>query len=138
MKETFEDRLTLYKENNAKHRQNWKKIHALQNYAKATEEIGIWEELELLIRFYLKGYLWQSQQQLLDDMLDHYQIDYTKWAVKDGWVKMQHFRGSMQKRGSQQLELWFEDLERKKVEAREKMPIYSKLERHKHIQMRFL
>lgn len=70
-------------------------------------------------------------------MLAHYKIDYTKWAVKDAWVKMQHFRGVKQKKESQQLEIWFDEIERSLVEYRSKMPIYSKLERHKHIQPRF-
>lgn len=119
-----------------KHLQNWKKIKALENFSKAQDDINIWEELEFLVRVYRKGFLWPSQEQLLNDMLDHYKIDYTKWAVKDGWVKMQLFHGSMQKNGSQQLEFWFPHLEQTKVEARYKMPIYSKLERHKLIQPR--
>ena len=136
MKESFEDKIKTYKEKSPKHLQNWKKIKAIENFAKANEDTNIWEELEFLVRIYRKGYLWPSQEQLLEDMLDHYKIDYTKWAVKDGWVKMQLFKGFKHNPQHQQLELWFGNLERKKVDARNNSPIYSKLIRHKLIHPR--
>ena len=138
MIETFEDKIKVYKDKSPNHLQNWKKIKALQNFSKSQEDVNIWEELEFLIRIYQKGFLWPSQEQLLDDMLAHYKIDYTKWAVKDAWVKMHLFRGFKQKNGSQQLELWFGDLDRKLIESRENSPIYSKLERYKLIQPRLM
>lgn len=136
MSESFEDKIKVYKEKSPNHLQNWKKIKALENFSKSQEDLNIWEELEFLIRVYHKGWLWPSQEQLLDDMLTHYKIDYTKWAVKDAWVKMHLFRGFKKKRDHQQLEFWFDILERGEVESRSKLPIYSKLERHKLIQPR--
>lgn len=135
MHESFDDKIKRFKMMSPKHLQNWKKIKALENFSKAQEDINIWEELEFLVRVYRKGFLWPSQEQLLNDMLDHYKIDYTKWAVKDGWVKMQLINGH-KINPHQQLEFWFPHLEQTKVEARYKMPIYSKLERHKLIQPR--
>ena len=137
MSDSFEDKIKTYKEKSPKHLQNWKKIKALENFAKAQDDVDIWEELEFLVRMYLKGWLWPSQEQLLDDMLAHYKIDYTKWAVKDAWVKMHHINGVKQKNGSQQLEIWMDSIERDLVAYRSKLPIYSKLERHKHFQPRF-
>lgn len=136
MSESFEDKIKMYKANSPKHLQNWKKIKALENFSKAHEDVNVWEELEFLIRVFLKGYLWPSQEQLLDDMLSHYKIDYTKWAIKDGWVKMQLINGFKQKKQHQQLEMWFDGLERNRVNARYESPIYSKLIRHKQIQPR--
>lgn len=136
MSETFNDKIKVYKEKAPNHLQNWKKIKALQHYSMAQEDDSIWEELEFLVRVYNKGFLWPSQEQLLDDMLAHYKIDYTKWAVKDGWVKMQMYRGYKKKPNHEQLEFWFSDLEKKRVEARSKSPIYSKLARHKLIKPR--
>ena len=138
MSESFECKIKTYKEKSPKHLQNWKKIKAIENFSKAHEDVKVWEELELLVRFYLKGYLWPSQEQLLDDILAYYKIDYTKWAVKDGWVKMQLINGFKQKKQHQQLELWFGNLEKKLIESREKNPFYSKLERYKLIQPRLI
>lgn len=135
MHESLEERIKLFKMKSPKHLQNWKKIKALENFSKAQDDVNIWEELEFLIRVFRKGWLWPSQEQLLNDMIDHYDIDYTKWAVKDGWVKMQLINGHKINK-HEQLEFWFPQLEEKKMEARYKMPIYSKLERHKLIQPR--
>ena len=135
MSENLQERIKLFKTKSPKHLQNWKKIKALENFSKAQDDINIWEELEFLVRVFRKGWLWPSQEQLLDDMLAHYNIDYTKWAVKDGWVKMQLINGYKINQ-HEQLEFWFPHLEEKKLEARYKMPIYSKLDRHKLIQPR--
>jgi hypothetical protein len=133
--QSFEDQINVFKIKSPKHLQNWKKIKALENFSKSQDDINIWEELEFLVRVYKKGWLWPSQEQLLDDMITHYKIDYTKWAIKDGWVKMQLINGFKVNK-HEQLEFWFPQLEQKKLEARYKMPIYSKLERHKLIQPR--
>lgn len=136
MSESFEDKIKSYKQKSPKHLQNWKKIKAIENFAKAHDDVNVWEELEFLIRIYRKGYLWEVQERLLDEMLAHYKIDYTKWAVKDGWVKMQLINGFKETAPHQQLEMWFDALERKKVDTRNNSPIYSKLIRHKLIHPR--
>jgi len=136
MQESYEDKIKRYNEKTDGHLQNWKKIRALVNFSKTIDDFKEWEALEFIIRFYQKGYLWESQEKLLDELLAYYKIDYTKWAVKDGWVKMQMINGFKCKRSSQQLEFWFQDLEEKKIEARYKWPVYSKLERYKLLQLR--
>lgn len=133
MEASFEEKAKTYKEKFPNVLQNWKKIRALVNYSKAVKEREVWEELESIIRFYLKGYLWKSQEALLDEILAHYEIDYTKWAVKDGWVKMQMYQGQKCPMGSNQLEFPFFDLDKKILEGRLEMPYYSKIERYKLI-----
>lgn len=136
MTDRFEDKVKVYKHKSPKHLQNWKKIRALDNFAKAHPDIKIFEELEMVMRFYLKGWLWESQEKLLDDLLEHYKVDYTKWAVKDNWIKGLISRVSIKGNHDKQLEFWFPELEREQIDAREKMSIYSKLERHKLIEPR--
>lgn len=50
MSESFEDKIKTYKEKSPKHLQNWKKIKAIENFAKAHDDVNVWEELEFLIR----------------------------------------------------------------------------------------
>lgn len=129
----IEERINIYNQKKEIDRQNWKKIQALINFAKANVNAKIWEELECLIRFYLKGFLWDSQQALLDEMLVRLGIDYTHWAVKDGWVKMQIYNGFKGALGATQLEFLFLDLEKERIKDREKMGVSSKVERYKHL-----
>lgn len=131
MPETFEDKIKTYNENSPNHLQNWKKIRALVNFSKTVESFPEWEALEFIIRYFFKGFLWLSQEMLLNDILNHYKIDYTQWAVKNAWVKMQMINGFKCKRNSKQLEFPFLDLDKKIIEGREKLALYSKLERHK-------
>lgn len=131
MPETFEDKIKAYQEKSPDHLQYWKKIWALVNFANTVEDFDEWEGLEFAIRCFMKGFLKPGRQHLLDEMIQERNIDYTKWAVKDGWVKMQMINGYRCHPGSEQLELPFFDLDKKLIESRDKSPLWSKIVRYK-------
>lgn len=125
--EFLENRIRIYEEKKAPDLQNWKKLWALVNFSSTVEDFKEWEALEFIIRFYMKGFLWEEQERLLDRFLEHYQIDYTKWAVKDAWVKMQTINGLKRPLRGNQMELPFFDLDKKRIEDRAKRSLSSKL-----------
>jgi hypothetical protein len=142
MRMSLDQLLNAYNQNKDSHRQNWKKIQALHNFAKAKlsaqkpKDIKVWEYLELFIRAYEDRFIWEEEERLLDKILQDYEIDYAKWAVKDAWVKQQLVNGFKCPRGSNQMEFLFLDLDKERIASREKMPLWSKLERYKMIQPR--
>lgn len=131
MAESFEDQIKTFNEKSPGHLQNWKKIWALANYGKTLEDYEEWECLEFIIRYFKKGFLWEELERVLDKLIEKYNIDYTKWAVRDGWVKMQEVNGYKIKPGCSQMELPFFDLDKKRIETREQFPLWSKIKRHK-------
>jgi hypothetical protein len=133
MQSDLESQIKLYNEKSSQHAQNWKKINALVNFSKTIDDFKEWEALEFIVRYFFRNYLDQEQEAFLDYVLAKYEIEYDKWCYKTYWVKKQ-FRGVMQKKKDQQLKFMFPDLEQKQLEARSKMPLFSKLENHKLFQ----
>ena len=136
MEGSFESKIKTYNEKAFDHRQNWKKIRALVNFSQTLKKFDEWNALEFIIRYFAKGFLRPKQQELLDDTLNLYGIDYTLWCIKTPWVKNQI--AACQEKGvqkAQQLYMWFPELEKKREEDRLKMPLYSKLEKYKQIQL---
>lgn len=124
-------KIKTYNEKSFQHAQNWKKIRALVNYSKAIDDFQEWEALEFIIRYFTKDYLDEAQESFLDYVLTKYGIEYDKWCYKTYWVKHQ----LQKKEKSQgQLEFFFPDLEQAQIEARSKMPLFSKLEPFKLFQ----
>lgn len=128
---TFNEKLQTYNRKEFKKVGNWKKIRALVNYSKAISNVDIWEELEFAIRSFLKGFLWESQEMLLDEILAHYRIDYTQWWEEGAWKRMQLKNGVKRGIRGNQYEIWFEELEQKRIQDRSKRPLYSKLDAYK-------
>ena len=124
----FKDR---FAEKNERHAQNWKKIQALVNFSKTIDDFEEWEALEFIIRYFQKGYLDDHQENFLDYVILKYNVDYDKWCYKTYWVKRKIKETA--KASAQQLTFFFPDLEKRKIEARAKMPLFSKLERFKLI-----
>ena len=131
MEDNLENATKTFNERSANHSQNWKKIRALVNYSKTIDDFDEWEALEFIIRYFTKSYLDTAQEVFLDYVLAKYDLEYDKWCYKTHWVKRQFLKKSEIESG--QLTFFFPDLERKQLEARSKMPIYSMLERHKLI-----
>ena len=130
MEDNLENKIKNYNQNSEKHSQNWKKIRALVNYSKTIRDFDAWEALEFVIRYFQRSYLKPYQEVLLDAILDDYGIEYDKWCYKDHpWVQKQFIKAREKEEG--QLELPFVDLEKRRYESWKKMPLYSKLERHK-------
>ena len=119
----FETKIKTYNEKSFKHAQNWKKIRALVNYSQVIDDFKEWEALEFIIRYFEKDYLDEAQESFLDYVLTKYGIEYDKWCYKSYWVKKQ-----MKAKNISQLEFFFPDLEKAQIEARSKMPLFSKLE----------
>jgi hypothetical protein len=132
MEGNLETKIKTYNEKSFQHSQNWKKIRALVNYSKTIDDFEEWEALEFIIRHFNKCYLDGPQEAFLDYILMKYNIHYDQWCYKTHWVERQFLKKREKETG--QLELPFLDLEEKRHEAWKKMPIYSKLERHKLIQ----
>lgn len=130
MQDNLENKIQTYNEKSFQHAQNWKKIRALVNYSKAVEEFDEWEALEFIVRYFQRDYLDQVQESFLDYILMKYEVDYDKWCYKTHWVKKQ-FKKSELSGNSVQLTIPFPDLEQAQIEARMKMPLFSKLERFK-------
>ena len=129
----LETQINTYKEKSENHGQNWKKIQALVNFSKTIDDFEDWEALEFIIRHFMKAYLDVHQEVFLDYVLEKYDIEYDKWCYKTHWVKkqMKKFTGNCG-----QLTFKFPDLEQKKIQARSKMPLFSKLEPYKLYQPR--
>lgn len=131
MQDNLESKIKTYNERSFQHSQNWKKIRALVNFSKTIDDFDDWEALEFIIRYFIKSYLDPVQEAFLDYVLMKYEVEYDKWCYKTHWVQGQFMKKSEKESG--QLEFFFPDLERQQIEARSKMPMYSKLERHKLI-----
>lgn len=125
MQDNLETKIKTYNEKSFQHAQNWKKIRALANYSKAIGDFAEWEALEFVIRYFQRDYLDSAQEAFLDYVLAKYGVDYDKWCYKTYWVKKQL------KKEESQLEFFFPDLEKAQIEARSKMPLFSKIERFK-------
>jgi hypothetical protein len=125
MQDNLENKMQTYNEKCFQHAQNWKKIRALVNYSKTIEEFKEWEALEFIVRYFERDYLDQAQESFLDYILMKHDIEYDKWCYRTYWVKKQ------MKKCEGQLKFFFPDLEKEKIEARSKMPLFSKLERFK-------
>jgi hypothetical protein len=132
MQGNLESKIKTYNERSFQHAQNWKKIRALVNYSKTIDDFDEWEALEFIIRYFNRSYLDSEQESFLDYVLEKYAIEYDKWCYKTHWVRHQFLRKAEKDHG--QLHFFFPDLERQQIEARSKMPLYSKLEAHKLIQ----
>ena len=122
MQDNLESKIKTYNERSFQHAQNWKKIRALANYSKTIDDFQEWEALEFVIRYFEKDYLDEAQESFLNYVLSKYGIEYDKWCYKTYWVKKQL------KQEENQLEFFFPDLEKAQIEARSKMPLFSKLE----------
>lgn len=127
MQGNLESKIKTYNEKSFQHAQNWKKIRALVNYAKAIDDFAEWEALEFVIRYFNRDYLDDAQESFLDYVLMKYGIEYDKWCYETSWVKKQ----LKAEKSEAQLEFFFPDLEKAQIEARSKMPLFSKLERFK-------
>jgi hypothetical protein len=125
MQDNLETKIKTYNEKSFQHAQNWKKIRALVNYSKAIGDFAEWEALEFVIRYFQRDYLDQAQESFLDYVLAKYGVQYDKWCYQTPWVKKQI------KKEESQMEFFFADLEKAQIEARSKMPLFSKLERFK-------
>jgi len=125
MQDNLEPKIKTYNEKSFQHAQNWKKIRALVNYSKTVEEFNEWEALEFIVRYFERDYLDQAQESFLDYILMKYGIEYDKWCYRTCWVRKQ------MKKSEGQLKFFFPDLEKSEIEARSKMPLFSKLERFK-------
>jgi hypothetical protein len=125
MQDNLESKIKTYNEKSFQHAQNWKKIRALVNYSKAIGDFAEWEALEFVIRYFSKDYLDEAQESFLDYVLTKYGVEYDKWCYQTQWVKKQL------KKEESQMEFFFPDLEKAQIEARSKMPLFSKLERFK-------
>ena len=125
MQDNLESKIKTYNERSFQHAQNWKKIRALVNYSKTIDDFQEWEALEFIIRYFEKDYLDDAQESFLNYVLSKYGIDYDKWCYKTYWVKKQL------KKPEAQLEFFFPDLVKAQIEARSKMPLFSKIERFK-------
>ena len=123
----LETKVKTYNEKSFQHAQNWKKIRALVNYSKTVDEFKEWEALEFIIRYFEKDYLDEPQESFLDYILMKYEIEYDKWCYRTYWVKKQIKKTETEA----QLQFFFPDLEKSQIEARSKMPLFSKLERFK-------
>lgn len=128
MKDNLESKIKTYNERSFQHAQNWKKIQALVNYSKAIDDFQEWEALEFIIRYFTKDYLDQAQESFLDYVLTKYGIEYDKWCYKTCWVQKQTRKSHDE---YAQIEIPFPDLEKSQIEARSKMPLFSKIERFK-------
>ncbi len=122
MQDNLESKIKTYNERSFQHAQNWKKIRALVNYSKAIDDFKEWEALEFVIRYFEKDYLDSAQESFLDYVLTKYGIEYDKWCYQTYWVKKQL------KKSEAQMEFFFPDLEQAQIEARSKMPLFSKIE----------
>ena len=127
MQDNLESKIKTYNERSFQHAQNWKKIRALINYSKAIDSFAEWEALEFIIRYFNKDYLDEAQEAFLDYVLMKYGIEYDKWCYQTPWVKKQ----LKAENKTTQFEFFFPDLEKSQIEARSKMPLFSKLERFK-------
>ncbi len=132
MTQDLETQIKLYNKNSENHSQNWKKIQALVNFSKTIEDFEEWEALEFVVRYFFKSYLDAHQEAFLDYVLAKYDIEYDKWCYKTYWVKKQFKKKLPGEIG--QFTFKFPDLEKKKLEARSKMPLFSKLEPYKTFQ----
>ena len=131
MQSNLESKIKTYTEKSFQHAQNWKKIRALVNYSKAIDDFQEWEALEFIIRYFTKDYLDEAQESFLDYVLTKYGIEYDKWCYKTYWVQKQTKKSNDQ---YSQIEIFFPELEKAKIEARSKMPLFSKLEPFKLLQ----
>ena len=127
MEDNLESKIKTYNERSFQHAQNWKKIRALVNYSKVIDSFDEWEALEFVIRYFNRDYLDEAQEAFLDYVLVKYGIEYDKWCYQTHWVKKQ----LKPEKSDTQLEFYFPDLEKAQIEARSKMPLFSKLERFK-------
>ena len=126
MEDNLESKIKTYNERSFQHAQNWKKIHALANYAHSLDKFSDWEPLEFMIRYFSRGYLDEAQETFLDSLLARYGVDYDKWCYKDHpWVKRQFLKKREIESG--QLEFPFHELDQAEMEARSKMPLFSKI-----------
>jgi hypothetical protein len=123
MQDNLESKIKTYNERSFQHAQNWKKIRALVNYSKTIDGFKEWEALEFIIRYFEKDYLDEAQESFLDYVLSKYGIEYDKWCYRTYWVKKQIKKAE----NEAQLEFFFPDLEKSELEARMKMPLFSKL-----------
>lgn len=128
MQDNLESKIKTYNERSFQHAQNWKKIRALVNYSKTIDDFQEWEALEFVIRYFEKDYLDGAQESFLDYVLSKYGIDYDKWCYKTYWVKSKQ---KLATKSPAQMEFFFPDLEKAQIEARSKMPLFSKIERFK-------
>lgn len=128
MQDNLESKIKTYNEKSFQHAQNWKKIRALVNYSKAIDDFKEWEALEFIIRYFEKDYLDQAQESFLDYVLMKYGIEYDKWCYQTHWVKAKQ---KLAAKTPAQMEFLFPDLEKAQIEARSKMPLFSKIERFK-------
>jgi hypothetical protein len=128
MQDNLESKIKTYNEKSFQHAQNWKKIHALVNYSKAIDDFQEWEALEFIIRYFAKDYLDQAQESFLDYVLMKYGIEYDKWCYRTHWVQKQTKKSHDQ---YSQIEIPFPDLDKAHIEARSKMPLFSKIEHFK-------
>jgi len=119
----LETKIKTYNEKSFQHAQNWKKIRALVNYSKTIDGFKEWEALEFIIRYFEKDYLDEPQESFLNYVLSKYGIDYDKWCYRTYWVKKQFKKAE----NEAQMEFFFPDLEQAQLEARLKMPLFSKL-----------
>lgn len=129
MQDNLESKIKTYNEKSFQHAQNWKKIRALVNYSKAIGDFYEWEALEFIIRYFERDYLDSAQESFLDYILAKYGVEYDKWCYQTSWVKHQYVKKAEKEHG--QLEFFFPDLEKDQIEARSKMPLFSKIERFK-------
>lgn len=125
MQDNLETKIKTFNERSFQHAQNWKKIRALVNYSKAIGDFSEWEALEFIIRYFQKDYLDDAQESFLDYVLMKYAVEYDKWCYQTHWVKKQI------KKQESQMEFFFPNLEKAQIEARSKMPLFSKIERFK-------
>jgi hypothetical protein len=125
MQDNLESKIKTYNEKSFQHAQNWKKIRALVNYSKAIDDFKEWEALEFIIRYFEKDYLNAAQESFLDYVLSEYGIEYDKWCYRTHWVQKQTKKSHD---AYAQIEMMFPELEKAKIEARSKMPLFSKLE----------
>lgn len=128
MQDNLGTKIKTYNERSFQHAQNWKKIRALVNYSKTIDDFHEWEALEFIIRYFNKDYLDEAQESFLDYVLMKYGIEYDKWCYRTYWVKSKQKQAA---KAPAQMEFLFPDLEQAQIEARSKMPLFSKIERFK-------
>ena len=128
MEDNLESKIKTYNERSFQHAQNWKKIRALVNYSKVIDSFDEWEALEFVIRYFNRDYLDDAQEAFLDYVLTKYGIEYDKWCYQTHWVKSKQ---KIATKAPAQMEFFFPDLEKAQIEARSKMPLFSKIERFK-------
>lgn len=113
------------------HEINKKKIAALANFSETLEKFEDWAPLEIIVRYFNRGFLDKEVQDFLDYLLKKNSVDYLDWCIRTPWVKEMIARGRKPKQGA----FYFEDLQENLIDEWKQGNFYLESFKYKFVNM---